>query len=184
MANVNKVIIMGRLGKDPELRYTQNHTPVCSITVATTDYRSGGSDGEKQTEWHKVVVWSKAAENVNKYLSKGSGVYIEGRLRTNSWEDQQGQKRYSTEIVANHVQFLPRAGAQSHSSPPQAHAPGAQVDHGGGFPAAYPDAPAQGSPNAPMEGTPLPVIEEGEGAPVSEPQASEDSSQGFGTLPF
>ncbi|MCY4443568.1 MAG: single-stranded DNA-binding protein [Proteobacteria bacterium] len=110
MAYMNKVIIMGRLGKDPELRYTQNHTPVCTLSVATKDYRKNTS-GERQefTEWHRVVVWSHLAENASKYLTKGRGLFVEGRLQTRSWEDQNGQKRYSTEIVANNLQYLPQS---------------------------------------------------------------------------
>lgn len=113
MASFNRVVIMGNLGQDPELRYTQSQTPVCTLNVATTDYRNG-PDGQRQefTDWHRVVVWSKQAENCAKYLSKGRSVLVEGRLQTRSWEDKQGQKRYITEIVANTVQFVggPREG--------------------------------------------------------------------------
>lgn len=107
MAFLNRVVILGNLGQDPELRYTANQTPVCTLNVATTDYRTG-PDGQRQefTEWHRVVVWSKQAENCSKYLSKGRSVLVEGRLQTRSWEDKQGQKRYVTEIVANNVQFI------------------------------------------------------------------------------
>ena len=106
-ASLNRVIIMGNLGQDPELRYTANKTPVCSLNVATTEYRTN-QEGQKQdiTEWHRVVVWSRMAENCAKYLAKGRTVMIEGRLQTRSWEDQQGQKRYTTEIVASNVQFV------------------------------------------------------------------------------
>lgn len=107
MASMNRVTILGNLGQDPELRYTQSQTPVCTLNVATTDYRTG-QDGQRQefTEWHRVVVWSKAAENCAKYLAKGRTVLVEGRLQTRSWEDKQGQKRYMTEIVAQNVQFI------------------------------------------------------------------------------
>ena len=113
MASVNKVMVMGRLGQDPELRYTQNQTAVCSLNVATTEFRMA-QDGQRQemTEWHRVVVWGKQVENASKYLAKGRGVFIEGRLQTRSWEDQNGQKRYTTEIVANNVQFLPQGQPQ------------------------------------------------------------------------
>ena len=114
MASYNRVIIMGNLGTDPELRYTQNQTPVCTLSVATTDYRSR-PDGERQefTEWHRVVVWNRQAENCSKYLAKGRSVLVEGRLQTRSWEDKQGQKRYVTEIVAQTVQFVGGSGAQA-----------------------------------------------------------------------
>ena len=111
MASINKVMIMGRLGQDPELRYTQSQVPMCTLNVATTEYRTT-QDGQRQelTEWHRVVVWRRQAENCAKYLAKGRGVFVEGRLQTRTWEDQNGQKRYTTEIVANNVQCLPGSG--------------------------------------------------------------------------
>lgn len=112
--SLNRVMIIGNLGQDPELRYTSNQTPVATFSVATTDYRNS-PDGQRQeiTEWHRIVVWSKQAENCAKYLAKGRTVFIEGRLQTRSWDDKQsGQKRYTTEIVAQNVQFLsPAANA-------------------------------------------------------------------------
>lgn len=108
MASVNKVIIIGNLGADPELRYTPSNIAVCTLSVATTDYRND-REGNRQeiTEWHRIVVWNKAAENCAKYLTKGRAAYFEGRLQTRSWDDKNtGQKRYSTEIVADRVQFL------------------------------------------------------------------------------
>ena len=110
MASLNKVMIMGRLGQDPEMRYTQNQIAVCTLNVATSEFKAG-QDGQRSetTEWHKVVVWRNQAENCGKYLSKGSAVFVEGKLQTRSWEDQNGQKKYTTEIVANSVQFLPSA---------------------------------------------------------------------------
>lgn len=97
---------MGRLGKDPELRRTKSDKAVCSFSVATTTY--GNSSGEKKesTEWSNVVCWEKTAENAAKYLSKGKQVLVEGRLQTRSWEDKQGQKKYTTEIIAHNVQFV------------------------------------------------------------------------------
>ena len=107
MASINKVIILGRLGQDPEMRYTQNQTAVCSLNVATTEFKQNqNGEREEMTEWHRIVVWGKQAENCGQYLAKGRGVAVEGRLQTRSWEDQNGQKRYTTEIVANNVQFL------------------------------------------------------------------------------
>jgi single-strand DNA-binding protein len=111
MASVNKVILVGNLGKDPELRYTPGGQAVCDLRIATTDNFTG-RDGEKKesTEWHTVVVWGKQAENCSQYLSKGRQVYVEGRLRTRSWDDKEGKKRYATEIVALTVQFLGGGG--------------------------------------------------------------------------
>lgn len=113
MAGINKVIIVGRLGKDPELKTLSPGNMVATFSVATSE--SWVKDGQKQerTEWHRVVVWGKQAENCAKYLAKGRQVYIEGRLQTRQWEDQQGQKKYSTEVVAQTVQFL---GGQSEQS--------------------------------------------------------------------
>lgn len=107
MASYNRVTLLGNLGQDPELRYTQNKTAFTSFSLATTDYRSS-ADGNKQqvTDWHKVVVWGRQAENCNKYLSKGKTVFIEGRLHTRTWESKGGQKNRITEVIANSVQFL------------------------------------------------------------------------------
>ena len=108
MASVNKVILIGNLGKDPELRYTQSGQAVTNFNIATTE-RFGGRDGgemQERTEWHRIVTWGKTAENCAQYLSKGRSVYIEGRLQTRDWEDKEGNKRYTTEITALRVQFL------------------------------------------------------------------------------
>ena len=107
MSGVNKVIIVGRLGTDPEVRTVGTSQTVARLSVATSE-NWVDKDGQRQerTEWHKVVVWGRLAEICGKHLAKGRQVYLEGRLQTRSWEDQQGQKRYTTEIVANTVQFL------------------------------------------------------------------------------
>ena len=107
MASVNKVIIVGNLGRDPELRHTQSGAPVCTLNIATTENWGDAGNKQEKTEWHRVVVWNKQAENCAKFLAKGRSVYIEGKLQTRSWDDaQSGQKRYQTEIVAQTVQFL------------------------------------------------------------------------------
>lgn len=107
MSGVNKVIIIGRLGADPEVKTISSGTTVARLSVATSE-NWNDKEGNKQerTEWHRVVVWGKQAELCGRYLSKGRQVYLEGRLQTRSWEDQQGQKKYTTEVVANTVQFL------------------------------------------------------------------------------
>lgn len=129
MAGINKVIIVGRLGNDPEVKTIGNGQTVTRISVATSEQWSD-KDGKKQekTEWHRIVTWGKLAEICGKHLSKGRQVYVEGRLQTNSWEDQQGQKRYSTEIVANTVQFLgaPSDREQSSSASSSNHHPADQ----------------------------------------------------------
>ena len=108
MKSVNKVILIGNLGKDPEVKYTPQGTPVAKITLATNE-RFKGKDGNWQdrTEWHNVVLWQRLAEIAGEYLKKGGKVYIEGRLQTRSWDDKQtGQKKYMTEIVANALVLL------------------------------------------------------------------------------
>ena len=117
---LNKVQIIGRLGRDPELRYSQSGSPVCTLSVAT-DEGYTDRDGKKveRTEWHRVVLYSKAAENCSQFLKKGSLVYVEGSLQTRKWQDQQGQDRFSTEIKAQRVQFLDKKdGGKPRSSLP------------------------------------------------------------------
>lgn len=107
MQGVNKVILVGRLGQDPEIRATPSGQTVASLRIATSESWIKDGQREERTEWHRVVVWGKQAENVGKFLTKGRAVFIEGKLQTRSWDDQQsGQKRYMTEIVASNVQFL------------------------------------------------------------------------------
>ena len=108
MSTLNKAMILGRLGRDPEVRYTPGNVPVANISIATNS-RSKDKSGEWQdvTEWHKIVLFNKNAEIAEKYLKKGGAVYIEGRIQTKSWEDQQtGQKRYSTEIIADQLKMM------------------------------------------------------------------------------
>ena len=105
--SVNKVIILGRLGQDPELKYTPGGMAVCNFTVATSEsWADKAGQKQERTEWHKVVVWGKLAELCNQYLTKGRQAFIEGGLQTRSWDDKSGQKRYTTEIVAKTVQFI------------------------------------------------------------------------------
>ena len=113
MAGINKVILVGRLGADPEVKTVSGGNTVARLSLATSENWTD-KEGQKQerTEWHRIVVWGKLAELCGRYLNKGRQVYVEGRLQTRSWEDQQGQKRYTTEIVANTVQFL-GAGSQT-----------------------------------------------------------------------
>ncbi len=112
MSGVNKVIIVGRLGADPEVKFTAGNQAVARLSVATSESWTDKASGQKQerTEWHRVVVWGKLGELCGKYLAKGRQVYVEGRLQTRSWEDNQGQKKYTTEVVANNVQFLGAGG--------------------------------------------------------------------------
>ncbi len=115
---VNKVILVGNLGKDPEVRYSPNGSAMANVTIATTESWKDRQTGEKQekTEWHRVVFFSRLAEIVGEYLKKGSQVYIEGRLQTRKWQGQDGQDRYTTEIVANDMQMLGSRSAGSGTS--------------------------------------------------------------------
>ena len=113
MSGVNKVILVGRLGNDPEIRYTQQGVGVTNFNIATSENWIDKS-GQKQerTEWHRIVVWGKMAETCSQYLAKGRQVFVEGRLQTRQWDDKDGGKRYTTEVVAATVQFLDKgAGA-------------------------------------------------------------------------
>ena len=108
MAGINKVILVGRLGRDPEVRYTPSGATVANFSIATSDEWKDKETGQKQekTEWHKIVAWRRLGEICGEYLRKGKQVYIEGKLQTRSWEDRDGNKRYTTEIVAQSMQML------------------------------------------------------------------------------
>lgn len=143
---INKVILVGNLGADPETRYTPSGAAVANVSVATTDSwkdRQTGEQNEK-TEWHKVVFFNRLAEIVGEYLKKGSQVYIEGRLQTRKWQDQNGQDRYTTEVVANDMQMLgsrggdaggsqPSGGGFRNNPQPQQNQQAAPAASGGGF---------------------------------------------------
>ncbi len=130
MAGLNKVMVIGYLGRDPELKQTQAGQPVCRLNLGTTRVYKNNQTNEKveEVEWHRITVWGKSAENCNKYLKKGSQAYVEGRLRTSSYTDKDDIKRYSTEIVADSVQFL--GGKSKSDSGSQDEDPG--ENHGGG----------------------------------------------------
>ena len=132
--SVNKVILLGNLGADPELRYTPNQVAVCTLSIATNERRKG-QDGQwtDQTEWHRVIVWQKQAENCAQYLSKGRQVYIEGKLQTRKWQDKSGNDRYTTEVIAQIVQFIGQKGEGGGASRGQA-SYGDSAGSGGGFP--------------------------------------------------
>jgi single-strand DNA-binding protein len=134
--SVNKAILVGNLGKDPELRYTPSGTAVCTFSLATTDrFKNKQGEQQERTEWHNIVVWAGLAEICGKYLTKGKQVYIEGRIQNRSYDDRDGNKRYITEIVANEMQMLSRAGDQG---------------GGGGRPAETVEESSRGSQEAPF----------------------------------
>jgi single-strand DNA-binding protein len=129
MASVNKVILIGNLGRDPELRFTRDGQGVANFTLATNErWRDKDGQNQERTEWHRIVVWGKTAENCAQYLQKGRSCYIEGRIQTREWEDKEGNKRQTTEIVAQNVTFLGgrgeggggggRPGGGTHDAPP------------------------------------------------------------------
>lgn len=125
---VNKVILIGRLGADPDIRYTANGMAVAKFNVATNEAVSTGEGGwEDRTEWHRIVAFDKLAERCGTYLNKGKQVYIEGKLRTQQWEDAQGVKRYTTEIVARDIQFLGGVDEQAGQAPGGMRSAGAQA---------------------------------------------------------
>ncbi len=120
MAGVNKAILIGNLGKDPELRYLPSGQAVSTFSLATTEkWTDKAGQRQERTEWHNIVVYGKTAEIVNQYLKKGRSAYVEGRITTRSWDDRDGNKKYKTEIVANTVQFLggPGGGGPAQDAP-------------------------------------------------------------------
>ncbi len=133
MASVNKVILVGNLGKDPESRFLPDGGAVCNFSVATTDkWKDKGGEQQERTEWHRVSTFSKLAEICGEYLKKGSQVYIEGRLQTRKWQDKEGNDKYTTEIVADRMQMLgSRAGGSESMSRGEPRAAAAPAGAGG-----------------------------------------------------
>jgi len=131
MASVNKVILIGNLGADPETRYLPSGDAVANIRIATTEvWKDKGGEKQEHTEWHRIAFFGKLAEIAGEYLKKGSPVYIEGRIRTRKWQDKEGQDRYSTEIVADRMQLLGGRGGGSESVAREPKA--AMAESGGG----------------------------------------------------
>ena len=153
MASVNKVIIVGNLGRDPEIRYTPNGSAVCNVTIATSRVRKNKDSGDKteDTEWHRIVFFDKLAEIAGEYLKKGRSVYVEGRLQTRKWTDKDGVEKYTTEIVASEMQMLGSREGMGAGAP----AGGEDSGYGGGgnyeqrpAPASRPAAAAANRPAA------------------------------------
>ncbi len=161
---INKVILVGNLGQDPETRYTQSGSAVTNISIATTDSWTDKTSGQRQdrTEWHRVVFFNRLAEIAGEYLRKGSQVYIEGSLRTRKWQDQQGQDRYTTEIVAAEMQML---GGRGEGAPG-----GMGSNMGGGYAPPPQQAPAQPNYNAPQQGGYQPPQQPAYNAPAQHAQ--------------
>lgn len=148
MASINKVIIIGNLGRDPEVRYTPNGAAVCNVSVATTRNWKDKSSGDKveETEWHRVVFYDRLAEIAGEYLKKGRAVYVEGRLKTRKWADKDGKDNYTTEIVAENMQLL--GGRDGGGGGGGGYGGGAQSEEGGGGGGGYNREPSEGGGGA------------------------------------
>ena len=148
--SLNKVMLIGRLGRDPELKYTQSGVPVCTLNIATSDrWRDQQGQQQERTEWHRVIVWDRQGENCANYLRKGSSAYVEGSLQTRKWQDQNGQDRWTTEVRAQRVQFL---DSRTQDGQPGFDAPPPSDDYapaGGQF-----GGPQGGQFNAPQDAQP------------------------------
>ena len=139
MGSVNKVILVGNLGRDAELRYTPGGAPVATLNLATTEVWNDKASGQKQekTEWHRIVLWGKSAESLSEYLTKGKQIYVEGRLQTRKWQDKDGHDKYSTEIRSDKIVLLGGGGGGGGGSMagggrPQQRSAGAGASSGGG----------------------------------------------------
>ncbi len=156
--SLNKAMIIGNLGRDPEMRYTPSGQPVTQFTVAVNrNYKDGQGEWQEETEWFRVVAWGPLAERTAEYLRKGRKVYVEGRLQTRQWEDQSGQKRYTTELIANTVTPLDPRPRDAEGDPGFQPRPGDRPPSGGQAPAGG-DAPAGGQ--APAAGGDRPPFED------------------------
>ena len=169
---INKVILIGNLGRDPEMRYTQNQQPIANLSLATSDSWMDRATNERRerTEWHRVVCFARLAEICGEYLRKGSKVYIEGRLQTRSWEGQDGQTRYSTEVVARDMQMLDGRGEGGGYGGPEGPPPGPDDGYG-------PPANAGGQP----PGARAPARQS---APQSAPQRADEPDDFEDDIPF
>jgi single-strand DNA-binding protein len=140
MGSVNKVILVGNLGRDAELRYTPGGAPVATLNLATTEVWNDKTSGQKQekTEWHRIVLWGKSAESLSEYLTKGKQIFVEGRLQTRKWQDKDGHDKYTTEIRADRITLLGGGGggggdrAMAGGARPQQRSAGAGAASGGG----------------------------------------------------
>lgn len=121
MSSLNKVLLIGRLGKDPEIRYTPDGSPVANFSIATSEFWTDkNGNRQERTEWHNIVAWNKLADLSKRYLAKGRQVYIEGRIRTREWDDREGNKRRTTEIIANQMVLLGSRSEATEASAPAA----------------------------------------------------------------
>ena len=144
MASVNKVILVGNLGRDPETRYTTGGDPITNVSIATTDtWKDKNGEKQEKTEWHRVAFFGKLAEIAGEYLKKGSQVYVEGRLQTRKWQDKEGQDKYTTEIVADRMQMLGQSWAAEAARRPAGANPRPSASARPAAAASQPRAPAK-----------------------------------------
>ncbi|MEQ8525819.1 single-stranded DNA-binding protein [Gracilimonas sp.] len=135
MSSLNKAMLIGNLGQDPEVRYTQSNTAVATLSIATSErFKDSNGEYQERTEWHRVVAWGRTAEICQQYLSKGSKVYIEGPIQTRQWEDKDGQKRYTTEIKALQMVMLDSRGNGGGGNQASGNQPQQAQNQGGGKP--------------------------------------------------
>lgn len=141
---LNKVLLIGNVGKDPEIRHLQGGASVATITLATSErYKDRNGESRELTEWHTIIAWRQLADLAENYIRKGSQIFVEGRIRSRSWDDQNGQKRYVTEIQADSIQLLGKRGDGATPAP-------SQPSYGGGY-----NAPAQSQNPQPQQTTPM-----------------------------
>ena len=153
MSGVNKVILVGRLGQDPEVRQTPSGQTVCTINLATSDVRIVDGQRQEKTEWHRVILWEKLADLASRFLKKGRMVYIEGRLQTRNWQDAQGQKRYATEIIGSSMQFIDSTRDSTPNSSPEYSSPANEQEHR--EPTSYSASPSYSAPMSDMGEVPF-----------------------------
>jgi single-strand DNA-binding protein len=171
MASVNKVILIGNLGRDPEVRYTPSGSAVCNVTVATSRSWKGKESGEKveETEWHRVVFYDRLAEIAGEYLKKGRSIYVEGRLKTRKWTDKDGAEKYTTEVIAQEMNML--GGREGMGGG----AGGGDEESGGGYAEPRSERPA------PSQQRPAPAARPAASAPAARP-APKSSPTGFDNM--
>ena len=188
---INKVILIGNVGQDPEIRYAGdavNGAKVATIRLATSErYKDRNGNLQEHTEWHTVVVWRNTADVVEKYVRKGSQIYVEGRIRTRSWDDQNGNKRYATEIMGDTLQLLGRRpeGQNNQSGYGAPQQGGYQQPAYGQPQGGYQNQPAYSQPQAPAYGQPqAPAYQQPAQQPVQQPVAPQTDSDPSDDLPF
>jgi single-strand DNA-binding protein len=183
--SLNKCMIIGNLGRDPEMRYTPSGQAVTQFTVATNrNFRDQQGEWQKETEWFRVVVWGQQAERAAENLRKGNKVYVEGRIQTRQWEDQTGQKRYTTELVANQVSSLERRDRGDEEAPFPDDAPAGGTRNASGGPSS--GGPSSGGPSSggPASGGPASGTPSSGGSAARSSDAPASAGEDFDDLPF